>query len=216
MKTTLKLNADTDHEDARALYGNYGAHSTVEFDWLDGDDDEAAELLKAEYPELSDDEAEGMIALSRRIREDAEDVESQLEAAVEAYEAAKHDEDETAIAAIIEALETASSIETNHGDDPASKALRAALLDEETLETWSLTNGHDGGSGADVEVEEQEDGTALVTVTRVPQSDPRWWKLSAESFESAISVARDCFNVGGLPDGWEADEQYESDEEDSK
>ena len=134
MKLALKLNADTEHETAQEWYGSYGAHistdnhgdlthDTVDFDWLDDDDSEIVERLQEIYEDLSEDEAESLVALARGIREAAESVVSNLEAAVEAYEANDID-------AVIEALDAASSEERDHGDDPSAKQLRKQLIEE--------------------------------------------------------------------------------------
>lgn len=132
MKSKIVENADLEHETAEEWYGAYGAHistehhgdlkhDVVEYDWLDGDDSVIVERLQEMYDELSDDEADSLVALARGIREAAESVVSNLEAAVEAYE--RRD-----IAAVIDALEAASLVERDHGDDPASRQLRMQLL----------------------------------------------------------------------------------------
>ena len=134
MKLALKINADTEHETAAEWYSSYGAHistehhgdlthDTVDFDDLDDDDAEIVERLQEVYEDLSEDEAESLIALARSIREAAESFVSNLEAAVEAYEAGDLDQ-------VIEALEAASSEEKEHGDDPSAKQLHKQLLEE--------------------------------------------------------------------------------------
>jgi hypothetical protein len=133
MKLALKLNADTGHESAEEWYGSYGAyistdhgdltHDTVDYDWLDDDDSEIIERLQESDEDLSEDEAKSLVALARRIREAAESVVSNLEAAVEAYEADDID-------AVIDALDAASSEERDHGDDPSARQLRKQLIEE--------------------------------------------------------------------------------------
>jgi hypothetical protein len=132
MKLALKINADTSHETAQDWYGSYGDHisteshgdltlGTVHYDWLDDDDSAIVERLQKSYKDLSEDEAEGLIALARGVREAAETVVSNLETAVEAYEAGD-------LERVIEALDASSSDERHYGDDPATQALRAQLL----------------------------------------------------------------------------------------
>lgn len=133
---TLTPNANTDHESVAGWYGNYGAQSftesygdievqAVDAEWL------AAELgsktiaakLRASRPNLTDDEVEGMIDLARRVWGAAEGVVADLERAVAAYKA--HDLD-----GVLEALRSARSQESDHGDDPATSNLAAKLLTE--------------------------------------------------------------------------------------
>ena len=73
--------------------------------------------------DLTQDEAESIVAAAREIREAAEEVEAALEAAVEAYE----DDD---LDGVIAALDEARRIEIEHGDAPAANALRSQLLEE--------------------------------------------------------------------------------------
>jgi len=136
MKMRLKDNARTTHESAENWYDGYGAHitteecgdichSAVDFDWLEHDDSEVAELLLASYPNLSADDRESLVSMARRIREAAESVVGLLEDAVAAYEEGDLD-------ATVAALDAASSEESDHGDDPACRSLRDALLEEDT------------------------------------------------------------------------------------
>ena len=131
--------ADLDHEDARDWYLAYGwclstdsagdvCHSAVEYDWLDDDDDEAvAEKLMAADANLTEDEAEAIVAKAREILKAGEEIKSQLVAAVEAYEANDY-------AACVEALRLAGELESPHGDTPASDSLRDQLIDDSLIE----------------------------------------------------------------------------------
>lgn len=126
--------ADLDHEDARGWYDSYGWHLTtesagdvtlqaVEYDWLDETDDHAIDLLVAADGDLTRDEAESIVERARTVRDAAESVESRLKTAVTCYQAGD-------LAGVIEALKQAASIETDHGDSPATSSLRSALLEE--------------------------------------------------------------------------------------
>lgn len=131
----LRADASTHVEAASDWYDEYGAHISTEdagditihaidYDWLDESDDDV--IYDEHYDEIDDlmtrDEALELIALARSVRESAETVEGSLEAVVEAYEADDLD-------GVIEALEIASDIETDHGDDPATEDLMRRLLD---------------------------------------------------------------------------------------
>ena len=133
MKYTLNPNADTTHESAEDWYSSYGAHisteghgdlvvQTVEWDWLE-DGEKIIPRLKSDHEKLTTDEAKELIALAKRVRSAAKEVVSCLEAAVEAYDAGDLDE-------CVAQLDAASSVEQDHGDDPASKSLRTALISE--------------------------------------------------------------------------------------
>lgn len=126
-------NADTSHDDARDWYDAYGwcltteqagdvrLHS-VDYDWLDDDDDDAVvELLMGSVDGLSDDEAAAIVKKARSIRDVAEEIESSLNEAVEAYEERDYD-------ACVAALDAAEEIEGDGGDTPATSQLRSALL----------------------------------------------------------------------------------------
>jgi len=137
MNVMFVRNADLDHQDARDFYDSYGwclptenagdiCHDAVEYDWLDDQDDEAVVAkLMAEDGHLEDYEAEEVVAKAREIREAGEAVESQLEAAVEAYEANDY-------AACLEALRWAGEAESPFGGTPASDELRGQLIAEES------------------------------------------------------------------------------------
>lgn len=133
MKMALKQNADTSHETAAEWYASYGAHvctqhhgditpDVVDYDSLDDDDDEIAEALMDIYSDLTRSEADEIIALARRVKDAADAVVSHLEDAVKAYKADD-------LAAVVDALDCASSEESEHGDDPSAKALREALVE---------------------------------------------------------------------------------------
>ncbi len=68
-----------------------------------------------------------VVKLAKGVREAAETVCGLLDEAVEAYESGD-------IEAVIEALDSAASTESEHGDNPATEALRKALLVEEAAE----------------------------------------------------------------------------------
>lgn len=130
----LRSDADTTHEDAREWYGSYGWHMTtenagdvelqaVEYDWLDGTNADAVAKLLADDSDLTDDEAESIVEMARTVRDAAESIESMLNDAVTAYEAGDID-------AVLAALESCRSSESDHGDSPASQSLRAALVEE--------------------------------------------------------------------------------------
>lgn len=134
----LAADADTDHEDARGWYSNYGWHTStevghdvelqaVEYDWLDGDSESAVAKLMKSDSELTEEEASTIVDVARSVREAAESVESKLVAAVEAYEAGDY-------AACVAALDACEAIERDHGDSPATQALRSQLLDETLTE----------------------------------------------------------------------------------
>lgn len=125
-KYELIQGADTEHEDAIDWYQSYGAHIETEhhgciepmvvgYADLDGNDVDIRSDLLRHYPNL--------LKKARAIREAADGVEAALEAAVSAYEAGDVD-------GVIEALDEASSIEREHGDDPASSWLREKLVRE--------------------------------------------------------------------------------------
>lgn len=128
----LHDNADTTREDARGWYDSYGWHITteregdvtldaVEYDWLEGTDAEAIAELRKTYDALTDEEAESIVAKARVVRSTAEAVESLLDAAVEAYQRGD-------LAAVVKDLDDAASVESEHGDSPASQSLRAQLI----------------------------------------------------------------------------------------
>jgi hypothetical protein len=130
----LKHNADLTHEDARGWYNSYGWHITtanegdvtidaVEYDWLDGTDAEVIARLRETYDALTDDEAESIVAKAREVREAGETIEGLLDEAVEAYQSGDMD-------AVVEALDEAARVESEHGDSPATNDLRSQLLDD--------------------------------------------------------------------------------------
>lgn len=134
MQLKLTIDADTSHEDARDWYSAYGwhlptehggdvCHDAVEYDWLDDDDDVVVKKLMASRAHLRRSEAEGIVSAARSIREAAEELEALLGDAVDAYEAGD-------VEACITALDAAEALESDHGDTPASSALRNELLVE--------------------------------------------------------------------------------------
>jgi hypothetical protein len=120
------------HESAREWYHSYGAHvstercgdlcvQTVEYDWLDDDDDAVVARLRGDDPALSKDEARSLVHLARAVREGAEQVEAAL---AEALDCARRGD----ALACLDALDEASRIEREHGgDDPATTNLRNQL-----------------------------------------------------------------------------------------
>ena len=138
----LTRDADLTHEDARGWYDAYGWHITteregdvtidaVEYDWLDGTDAEAIAKLRETYDALTDDEAGSIVAKAREVREAGEEVEGLLDEAVEAYQCGDMD-------AVVEALDEAARVESEHGDSPATNSLRSQLLDDDTDEDEGL------------------------------------------------------------------------------
>lgn len=130
----LTHNADMTHEDAREWFGVYGWHLTtehegdvtidaVDYDWLDGTDAEVIAKLREAYDDLTDDEAETIVAKAREVREAGETVEGSLAEAVAAYQRGDID-------AVIEALDAAAVVESEHGDSPATDSLRRQLISE--------------------------------------------------------------------------------------
>lgn len=130
----LKSNANTRHEDARDWYGDYGWHlstehagdvllQAIEFDWLDESDVEVGGKLLSDNDDLSEDEAIEIIRMARSVREMAENIDSLLDDAVDAYE--RGDLDETR-----KALLAAYAAESEAGDEPATKDLADRLLSD--------------------------------------------------------------------------------------
>jgi len=139
MNVMFVENADLNHQDARDFYQSYGwclstenagdiCHDAIEYDWLDDQNDGSiVAKLMAEDGHLEDYEAAEVVAKAREIREAGEAVESQLAAAVEAYEADDY-------AACLEALRWAGEAESPFGDTPASDRLRGQLIVPDVVE----------------------------------------------------------------------------------
>jgi len=143
--TTLRPNADTAHVTAKDWYDAYGASEPVRYvdevygpsetdmliqavpySWLDSDmsDEDMVEMLLREDPELVDDGGlDALIGCARSAYDAAEGTSDLLDEAVAAYRRGDLDECE-------QALDNASSHETDHGDDPATQALRSQLIDD--------------------------------------------------------------------------------------
>lgn len=84
----------------------------------------AALKIKEMYPrEVTWYEIDSLVDLAKGVREAAEGVEAELEAAATAYNAGDLDE-------VIERLKAARSLEMDHGDDPSTSALVDQLLEE--------------------------------------------------------------------------------------
>jgi len=131
--TRLSADADTDHEDARGWYDSYGWHLTTEdagdvmlqavrYDWLDDEDDAVITRLRKADSDLSADEAESIVTAARSTREAAESICDLLDEAVEAYERGDLD-------GAKQALLSAYSQESDHGDTPATSVLAGNLLE---------------------------------------------------------------------------------------
>jgi len=137
--TTLIPNADTLHQSAAEWWDDLGYHvSTQGYDeahplaqWddivplLDGYtlDEEVREHLHnlAGYEPCEAQAEIALIEYARLALDAARSVEAALRRAVDAYVAGD-------LVAVLEALDEASSVEMEWGDDPASSALRAALV----------------------------------------------------------------------------------------
>jgi hypothetical protein len=128
----LASDADTSHEDARDWYAAYGAHvstrdagdvthDAVKYDWLDSPDEEVVAQLMASDDRLTHGEAEALVGLARDIRVAAESVCDLLDDAEAAYDAGDLD-------ACKEALLSAYSQESDHGDEPATQSLASEIL----------------------------------------------------------------------------------------
>lgn len=126
----LRPNADTTHDSAREWYESYAWYlstddgdvslQAVKYSWL-GDLATAKTKLREKYPGLEDCEAEELVEQAASVRGAAEEIETELAAAVKAYEASDLD-------ACVAALRRASDLEGDHGDDQAATALANALL----------------------------------------------------------------------------------------
>lgn len=132
MKTKLNPAATLAHATGREMYDAYGWHldtehlggvvlQTVGYDWLDKPDEEVVERLIHDHPELHRSEAQELVAQAREILCVMNTIEMYLAAAVRGYKAGKVDQ-------VVKALESASMFEKEHGDDPATRALRSQLL----------------------------------------------------------------------------------------
>lgn len=143
--------ADTTHETAQDWYDSYGWHlstedgdvvlQAVDYDWLDEDDAAVSARLREDgLDDLSGDEIASLIEHARTIRDAAQEIESLLEDAVSAYDAGDLD-------ACRRALLDAESIESDHGDSPASSSLAAALLDTGPHAGWTTIRLFGGGLG---------------------------------------------------------------------
>lgn len=89
--------------------------------WSAKADSYAALKVKESRVSMTWDEIESLVDLAKSVREAAVSVESELEAASDAY--ASDDLD-----GVIEHLRAASAIEADHGDNPATSALADQLL----------------------------------------------------------------------------------------
>jgi len=89
-----------------------------------------------------------------------------------------------------------------------SAGLNLCVTEIKELEEFRFVNGNDGGNGSDVDVE--EDGSAIVSIIRVPKNDDRWWEIKTSDFEEGCRIARECFNLGYPPDGYDIHDSYNS------
>jgi len=124
----LNPSADTRHDDAAEMYSCYGAgfhfgdkyldiHSISPEDLENKTDEEIIE----ESENLTKNEAEALLPMARRIFDAMVEIETELIAAVNAYEDGDLD-------GCIDRLETASHMENDHGDDPSTSDLADRLL----------------------------------------------------------------------------------------
>lgn len=132
MAFALKHNADTSHQDAEGWWGSYGwflstrehgdiSLQSVDYDLLHRPASAVIDLMGDTG--VSRDEAEALVEKAKEVRDVAEAIEALLKQAVEAYEDGDAE-------LCDEHLRLASITENAHGDDPASRELRAKLLDE--------------------------------------------------------------------------------------
>lgn len=150
----LRPNADTTHDSAREWYESYTWYlstddgdvslQAVKYSWL-GDLATAKTKLREKYPGLEDCEAEELVEQAASVRGAAEEIETELAAAVKAYEASDLD-------ACVAALRRASDLEGDHGDDQAATALANALL---YVGHWTILLSDDGGASEEIESNDQ-------------------------------------------------------------
>ncbi len=138
----LRENADTTHEDPEHWYAAYGAHISTESagdvciqevdpDWLiESEDDQdliaahpSLRALPGYTGTLTDDEFAELVARARAVWDEACALWDCRERAVDAY---RHGD----LALVVDRLEITHREERKHGDDPATRALRAQLLEE--------------------------------------------------------------------------------------
>lgn len=133
----LSPNADKSHATASEMYSDYGWHTmcqicgeqyelqTIEYIDLQNlnADDLRDKVTAAVYSDDCDhgDIADELIDRARNIADDMESIESSLDEAVVAYNADD-------FKGTLDALDEASSLERDHGDDPASRQLRKQLI----------------------------------------------------------------------------------------
>ncbi len=126
--------ADTTHETAEDWWDGYGWHLSTEesgditlqavgYDLLDSPE-AAIAALQQKHPRLGEDEAEAIVEMAFKIKEAAEAIESLLKQAVEAYTSGD-------LVAVIQSLDKCRSLESQHGDSPATKSLQEQLLLED-------------------------------------------------------------------------------------
>lgn len=127
--------AEAKYETAAGWYDDYAAHidtkhagsvdvQAIDYAWLDDDDDAViAARLMTEDDKLSRDEALSLVSLARDVRASAEEVEAAL---AEALDCARRGD----ATACLDALDEASQIESQHGEDTATQHLRDQLIAE--------------------------------------------------------------------------------------
>lgn len=134
--------ADTTYDSGADMYDYYGAHASsdyygdisiqlVEYAWLDDSDDRAViqRTIRAIGPRDTDDTdgadrravAEELVCVARAVRSDMDAIAAMLADAVAAYDAGD-------VEGVIEALDQAASLESEHGDWPSTRSLRERLI----------------------------------------------------------------------------------------
>lgn len=132
----LQPNADTSHATASEMYEDYGWHTmcqicgkqyvlqTIAYDDIKLSDEELREKVAADVRSDNCDHdgiADEIIGAARRIADDMGDIAEYLDEAIKAYDVGD-------FAGVVDALDAASSIERNHGDDPDARHLREQLI----------------------------------------------------------------------------------------
>ena len=128
----LADDADTDHQSAEDMYFSFGWHLTTEnagdielqaVEYENAEDDRAiADWLMEEHEGLTKDEADVIAQKAVEIRAYCDNVKALLAEAVAAYEADD-------VSSCVRSLDKASSVESDGGDDPASRELRGKLIE---------------------------------------------------------------------------------------
>lgn len=144
-KYMLNPNAKLKHETAREWYESYGWHLSTElagdvelqavtWEWAELDTETAIANLMESDSDLSYDEAQTIVVKAKEVREAAEPIVSYLELAVDCYKQGDLD-------GVTASLDVCRGMEMDHGDCPASNALRADLLMEDPRTVIKLFGG---------------------------------------------------------------------------